>query len=67
MAGKRTFVYDNREFDDPDPGMNVEDVQKNLANFYGQIANATVKKSKRGEDTVYEFQTRVGTKGRTPA
>ncbi len=60
---KRVFVYDNREFPDPDPGMTVDQVKNTLADFYGEIANATVKETKRGNDKVFEFQKRVGTKG----
>ena len=59
----RVFVYDGREFPDPDPEMSVEQVKGTLADFYGEIANASVKETKRGEDTVHEFQRRVGTKG----
>ena len=59
----RIFVYDGREFPDPDGGMTVEEVKATLSDFYGEIANASVKETKRGEDTVYEFQRRVGTKG----
>ncbi|MCY4655157.1 MAG: PRTRC system protein C [Dehalococcoidia bacterium] len=60
----RVFIYDGNEFPDPDPGMTVDQVQKQLANFYGELNNATVKESKRDKDTtVYEFQKRVGTKG----
>ncbi len=59
----RIFVYDDREFPDPDPEMSVDQVKATLSDFYGEIANATVKETKRGDDTVYEFQRRVGTKG----
>lgn len=59
----RVFVYDSREFPDPDPGMSVDQVKATLADFYGEVANASVKESRRGNDTVYEFQRRVGTKG----
>jgi len=59
----RIFVYDDREFPDPDPQMTVEQVKATLADFYGEIANASVKETKRGDDTIYEFQRRVGTKG----
>ena len=60
----RIFVYDDREFPDPDPEMNVEQVKATLADFpYGEIANASVKETKRGDDTIFEFQRRVGTKG----
>ena len=59
----RIFVYDDREFPDPDPQMSVEQVKNTLIDFYGEIANASVKESKRGDDAIYEFQRRVGTKG----
>ena len=59
----RVFVYDDREFPDPDPQMSVDQVKATLSDFYGEIANASVKETKRGDDTIYEFQRRVGTKG----
>ena len=59
----RIFVYDDREFADPDPGMTVDEVKASLSDFFGELSNATVKETNRGEDTVYEFQRRVGTKG----
>ena len=62
----RIFVYDDREFPDPDPQMSVDQVKSTLADFYGEIANASVKETPRGNDTIYEFQRRVGTKGATP-
>ena len=39
----RIFVYDDREFPDPDPQMSVEQVKNTLSDFYGEIANASVK------------------------
>ena len=57
----RIFVYDDREF--PDPHMSVEQVKATLSDFYGEIANASVKETGRGDDTIFEFQRRVGTKG----
>ena len=59
----RIFVYDGREFEDPDPEMTVDQVKASLADFYGELANATVSETKRGEDTIYLFNKRVGTKG----
>ena len=59
----RIFVYDEREFPDPDPNMSIDQVKATLADFYGELANATVQETKRDEDTVYEFQRRTGTKG----
>ena len=59
----RIFVYDNREFDDPDPAMDIEEVRKSLSEFFGELSNATHSETKRGEDTIIEFTKRVGTKG----
>ena len=59
----RIFVYDGTELPDPDPGMSVEQVQNSLADFYGELRNAKHTETKRGDDTVYEFQKAVGTKG----
>ena len=61
----RVFIYDSREFEDPDPEMTVEQVKTSLADFYGELANATVSETKRGGDTIYQFNKRVGTKGAT--
>ena len=43
--------------------MTVEQVKANLADFYGELANATVSETKRGDDTIHTFNKRVGTKG----
>ena len=59
----RKFVYDGKEFPDPDPEMSVEEVQRGMAGFYGELDNASYTETQDGEDTVYEFQRRVGTKG----
>jgi len=59
----RIFVYDGREFPDPDPRMSPEQVRQNLSSLLPELANADTRQSKRGEDDVYTFQKRVGTKG----
>ncbi len=66
----RVFVYDNREFPDPDPKLKVDEVRQHMSNFFPELSNAESKESKRpsvttpGEtDTVIEFKKRVGTKG----
>ncbi len=63
----RIFVYDDREFPDPDPAMTVDQVKATLSDFFGEIANASVSETARGADTIYEFQRRVGTKGAPPS
>ena len=59
----RVFVYDGREFQDPDPTLTVDQIKTILADSFGEVANAEVNETARGEDTVYEFVRRVGTKG----
>ena len=59
----RVFVYDGREFPDPDPNMSVDEVRQSMTNFFPELANATTNESKRGDDDIFEFQKRVGTKG----
>jgi len=59
----RIFVYDGREFPDHNPDAPVEDVKKAMSDFFPELANAEVKEVKRGDDTLYEFVRKVGTKG----
>lgn len=61
--GNRIFIYDSREFPDPDPNLTVEQVQQHYADFFGDLHTATVEESTRGEDTLYTFTRKVGTKG----
>ncbi len=35
----RVFVYDNREFPDPDPKMSTEEVRQSMTNFFPELAN----------------------------
>ncbi len=59
----RVFVYDDREFPDPDPKMSHDEVRQSMTNFFPELSNAEVKTSKRGEDDIIEFKKRVGSKG----
>ncbi len=66
----RIFIYDGKEYPDPDVkggvgegSMTVEDVRQAWAEFFPELSNAETKESKRGEDTVYTFIKRVGMKG----
>jgi len=59
----RVFVYDDREFPDPDPTMSHDEVRQSMVSFFPELANAEIKTSKRGEDDIIEFKKRVGTKG----
>ena len=59
----RIFVYEGREFPDPDPSQDVEAVKKTMTDFFPELANAETKEVARGEDTLYEFIKKVGVKG----
>ena len=59
----RVFVYDGREFPDPDPNMSIDEVRQFETTFFPELANAETKQSKRGDDDIIEFTRRVGTKG----
>lgn len=60
----RTFIYDGRQFPDPDAKLPVEEVRKQLAEFFPELANAETREEQREGDTVYTFTRRIGTKGR---
>ena len=59
----RIFEYDGRPYPDPDPSMTPEEVRQSWTDFFPELANAEVKKSKREDDEIYTFSRRVGTKG----
>ena len=59
----RIFVYDQREFPDPDPSLSVEQVKAMMTDFFPELANAEVKESQRDDDTLYLLIRKVGTKG----
>ena len=60
----RIFVYDGREFPDPAPDLTPDEVRKMMTDFFPELANAEIKEGKRGDDTLYEFVRKVGTKGK---
>jgi PRTRC genetic system protein C len=62
----RLFVIDGREFPDPNASWKTEDVRQYYAKWYPELANAETKHEKRGEDDIYTFNKRVGTKGSYP-
>jgi PRTRC genetic system protein C len=59
----RQFVYDGRTFPDPDPSLSVEDVRRQLADYFPEMANADTREERRGDETLYTFSRRIGTKG----
>lgn len=60
----RIFVYDGREFPDPDPQASVEEVRQHMSTFFPELTNAETREETRGDDHVYTFTRRIGTKGR---
>ena len=63
----RIFVYDGRQFPDPDPDTAVDEVRRQLSVFFPELTNADVREERRGEDTLYTFSKRIGTKGQSSA
>lgn len=60
----RTFIYDGREFPDPDPNLGVEDVRQHYANFFPELSNAEAKDlGVKDGRRFWEFNKRVGSKG----
>src|SRR5579884_3686026 len=60
----RIFVVDGREFPDPDPKLPVDEVRKQLSEFFPELANADTREEKRGDEVRFVFTRRIGTKGR---
>jgi PRTRC genetic system protein C len=59
----RIFVYDGREFPDPDENRSVDEIKRMMTDFFPELANAEVREHIRGSDTLHEFVRKVGTKG----
>ena len=59
----RIFVYDGREFPDPDSNKTPDEIRQTMTDFFPELANAEIKQAERGEDTLYELVRKVGTKG----
>ncbi len=61
---KRIFLYEDREYDDPDPNMTIDEVRQYYAQYMPELSNATTSSKKEGDNDVIEFKKRVGTKGK---
>jgi len=68
---KRVFIYDGREFPDPDPKLLVDEVRQHMTTYFPELSNAETKdlgerKVANSEEVehLYEFKRRVGTKGK---
>lgn len=62
----RVFIYDGREFPDPDPNLSPEQVKTMMADFFPELANAEIRERQQGEDTLYDLVRKVGVKGQGP-
>ena len=53
------FIYDGRTFPDPDARLSVEDVRRQLADYFPELANADIAKElgKRGYQVTSENAT----------
>lgn len=61
---ERIFVYDGREFQDPDPKMTPDEIRQYYVAFFTELANAEILPPvARTGKSVIEFKRRVGTKG----
>ncbi len=63
-AARRLFVYDNREFPDPDPALSIDEVRQQMVEFFSELVNADQRSELRGDTQVITFSRRIGTKGR---
>lgn len=59
----RKFVYDSREFPDPDPSKTPEEVRILMTDFFPELVNAEIREQTKDEDTYIEFVRKTGTKG----
>jgi PRTRC genetic system protein C len=46
----RIFVYDGREFPDPDSKLTTDQVRSSMANFFPELSNAETKSWRRAGD-----------------
>lgn len=59
----RIFIVDGITYPDPGPDVTPDQFKQMMVTFLPELATAEMKEQKQGEDTVYRFQKRVGTKG----
>ena len=59
----RKFIVDGTEYPDPGADVSPEQFKQMMVGFIPELVNADMTTEKVGEDTVYRFRKRVGTKG----
>lgn len=63
MATIYRYAQGNYEFRDENNEFTVEDVKRQLTQYFPELANATTETSQAGADTVVTFVKKAGTKG----
>ena len=59
----RKFIVDGTEYPDPGPDVSPHEFRQMMSGFLPEMATAEMKEEKQGDDTIYRFTKRVGTKG----
>ena len=59
----RKFVVDGVEYPDPGPEVTPEQFKELMQSFLPELSNSDMTTEKAGEDTIYRWKKRVGTKG----
>ena len=59
----RHFIVDGIEYPDPGAEVTPDQFKQMMVTFLPELATAEMKTETKGEDTIYRFSKRVGTKG----
>lgn len=59
----RHFIVDGTEYPDPGAEVSPDQFKQMMVTFLPELATAEMTTEKQGDDTVYRFRKRVGTKG----
>jgi PRTRC genetic system protein C len=63
VTAARYFIYDGREFPDPDPALSIDEVRKQMADFFPELINADYREETKEGQRRITFSRRIGTKG----
>jgi PRTRC genetic system protein C len=59
----RKFIVDGTEYPDPGAEVTPEQFKEMMVGFIPELSNSDMATEKAGEDTIYRFKKRTGTKG----
>jgi len=59
----RIFIVDGTTYPDPGPDVTPEQFKQMMVTFLPELATAEMNTETQGENTVYRYKKRVGTKG----